>query len=307
MAVKADHVLDVPQTVFISRISQLVVAVVVMGLAAYGIYYLSFDAIDLTMFSAIATIIIAVYVIVASTAAPAAYNYWAIIALDSLMVLFWIVSFAYLAYEVASVQLVTYTYTDCLYEYAGVCYYKNKRSLEIAKRSTTVYTYRNVMAAAAGLGGLEFLLFVKTLVYTSIALHNHRKAGGHCVPSSLEAPPVEPQPMEAVPVQQPVYQQPQQVYQQQPVQPAYEQQQYQQQPVQPVYDQQQYQQEVYQQQSPQPVYQQEKVPQQVYQQEQPQPVYQQGQPQPNFQPEQQQPVYQQPQTYSPQTTYQPTA
>jgi len=51
MAVKADHVLDVPQTVFISRISQLVVAVVVMGLAAYGIYYLSFDAIDLTMFS----------------------------------------------------------------------------------------------------------------------------------------------------------------------------------------------------------------------------------------------------------------
>lgn len=155
MAVKADHVLDVPQTVFISRISQLVVAVVVMGLAAYGIYYLSFDAIDLTMFSAIATIIIAVYVIVASTAAPAAYNYWAIIALDSLMVLFWIVSFAYLAYEVASVQLVTYTYTDCLYSYAGVCYYKNKRSLEIAKRSTTVYTYRNVMAAAAGLGGLE--------------------------------------------------------------------------------------------------------------------------------------------------------
>jgi hypothetical protein len=51
MGAKADHVLNVPQTVFISRISQLVVAVVIMGLAAYGIYYLSFDAIDLTMFS----------------------------------------------------------------------------------------------------------------------------------------------------------------------------------------------------------------------------------------------------------------
>jgi hypothetical protein len=50
MGAKADHVLNVPQTVF-SRISQLVVAVVIMGLAAYGIYYLSFDAIDLTMFS----------------------------------------------------------------------------------------------------------------------------------------------------------------------------------------------------------------------------------------------------------------
>jgi hypothetical protein len=296
MAVKADHVLNVPQTVFVSRISQLVVAVVVMGLAAYGIYYLSFDAIDLTMFSAIATIIIAVYVIVASTAAPAAYNYWAIIALDSLMVLFWVVSFAYLAYEVASVDIYTYTYNDCLYSYAGVCYYRNKRSLGIAKRSTTVYTYRNVVAAAAGLGGLEFLLFVKTLVFTSIALHNHRKAGGHCVPSSLEAPPVQPQPMEAVPVQQPVYQ-PQQVYQQQPVQPVYEQQQqYQQQPMQPVYEQQPVQpvQPVYdQQQYQQPVYQEEKAPQQVYQQEQPQP-------------EQQQPGYQQPQTYTPQTTYHPT-
>jgi hypothetical protein len=71
------------------------------------------------------------------------------------MVLFWVVSFAYLAYEVASVQIITYTYDDCLYYYAGVCYYKNKRGLGISKRTTTVYTYRNVMAAAAGLGGLE--------------------------------------------------------------------------------------------------------------------------------------------------------
>ncbi|KAB8297019.1 hypothetical protein EYC80_002417 [Monilinia laxa] len=38
------------------------------------------------------------------------------------------------------------------------------------------------MFATAALGGVEFILFVITLVILSIRLHCHRKAGGHCVP-----------------------------------------------------------------------------------------------------------------------------
>jgi hypothetical protein len=85
------------------------------------------------------------------------YNYWAILGLDIFAIVFWLISFALLASEVAAYRIVTYTANDCYYSYAGVCYYKRSRALEtLAKRATTnVYTYRNAMAAASGLGGLE--------------------------------------------------------------------------------------------------------------------------------------------------------
>ncbi len=82
------------------------------------------------------------------------YNYWAILGLDIFAIVFWIISFSLLASEVAAYTIVTYnTSDDCLYSYAGVCYYK--RSLDKRVATTNVYTYRNSMAAASGLGGLE--------------------------------------------------------------------------------------------------------------------------------------------------------
>lgn len=146
------------------------------------------------------------------------YNYWAILGLDIFAIIFWLVSFAYLASEVAAYQIVTYTDT-CTYVYYGYCL--KKRDVDLAKRATTdVYTYRNSMAAASGLGGLELyvllllsllsplhqhlhpphplkqptnpsphsLLFVATLAFTAVYLHRHRKAGGHCMPDSASSP-----------------------------------------------------------------------------------------------------------------------
>ncbi|CZR59003.1 uncharacterized protein PAC_08895 [Phialocephala subalpina] len=184
MAGSKEHVLVLPKAVFALRIVQLVTAVAVMGLAAYGITFLSFDGINLTMFTAIATIVITVYIIVAETCAPIIYNYWAILGLDIFAIVFWLVSFAYLASEVAAYQIVTDT---CSYTYYGYCL--KKRDMDLTKRATTdVYTYRNSMAAASGLGGLEFLLFIATLAFTSVYLHRHRKAGGHCMPNSTSSP-----------------------------------------------------------------------------------------------------------------------
>jgi hypothetical protein len=100
--------------------------------------------------------IITVYIIVAQTGAPIIYNYWAILGLDIFAIVFWIISFSLLGSEVASYQIVTYSSNDCIYSYAGVCYFKRSRALEhLTKRSTDIYTYRNAMAAASGLGGLE--------------------------------------------------------------------------------------------------------------------------------------------------------
>jgi hypothetical protein len=185
MFVSRNHILPVPKGLLVLRCFQLATAVAILGLSAYGIYWLSFDGDNLTMFSAIASIIIVTYILVAQTALPAAYNYWAILGLDIFAIVFWIISFSLLASEVAAFTLYsTYTTSSCLYTWDGVCYYKAKRAVY-----TTIATYRNAMAAAAGLGGLEFILFTVTLVFQSIYLHRHRKAGGHCMPTSASTVP----------------------------------------------------------------------------------------------------------------------
>jgi len=46
-----DHVLALPSFVLRFRIFQLVTALAILGLSAYGITFLSFDGIDLTLFS----------------------------------------------------------------------------------------------------------------------------------------------------------------------------------------------------------------------------------------------------------------
>ena len=97
--------------------------------------------------------IITVYYIVAVTGVTAAYNYWAILGLDIFAIVFWIISFSLLASEVAAYSWVVSDVSSCNYTYLGYCY--KKRDLNLEKRDTNIYTYRNAMAAASGLGGLE--------------------------------------------------------------------------------------------------------------------------------------------------------
>lgn len=95
-------------------------------------------------------------------ALTSAYNYWAILGLDIFAIVFWLISFALLAWEVSVFGWGVYDYgysgdSSC-YDYLGYsyCYKKRDVSSVISKRATTdLYTYRNALAAAAGLGGLE--------------------------------------------------------------------------------------------------------------------------------------------------------
>jgi hypothetical protein len=168
-----------------------------------------------------------VYYIVSIKALPVAYNYWAVLGLDIFTIFFWLVSMSLLASEVAAFSWaygLGRSSSDCYTAY-GYKYCAKKRDLE--KRATTnVYTYRNALAAAAGLGGLELyaptsacgrmptdcinsILFAVTLVLTSLAIYRHRKAGGHCTPGApnTSAATHEPKDVElqggAAPLQQP--------------------------------------------------------------------------------------------------------
>jgi len=174
-----DHLLAVPFFTHGLRIAQLVVAIIELGLTAYGVTFWAFDGDSLMLFTALSTIILTVYIGVSTFVLPIAYNYWAILGLDAFGVIFWLISFALLASEVSDYSVGS---ASCDYIY-GYCY--KKRDLALATRATTnVKTYHDSMAAASGLGGLEFVLFVATLVITALWLHRHRQAGGHCIPNA---------------------------------------------------------------------------------------------------------------------------
>ncbi|OAA68189.1 MARVEL-like domain protein [Niveomyces insectorum RCEF 264] len=147
---------------------QVFVTLAVLGLDAYGLSKLSFTGDELMMFTCVASLIVGVYCLVAERAAPAAFNYWAVLGLDMLLVVFWLASFALLASQVAPFMGKE---TYCLY---GECV---TYGLEGA-----ALVYADCLCAAAGLGGLNFLLYVVTLVVNGLALHRHRALGLHCTP-----------------------------------------------------------------------------------------------------------------------------
>lgn len=182
-----EHIPIYPKGFIAIRTIQLVIAVIILGLIAYSLSLIIFDGNSLNIFTAIATIIISIYYIVAEFGAPKLYNYWAAMSLDIFMVIFWITSFALLASEVAP-----YMKGYCDYYY---CYSLSGTDLVVA----------SCLAAAAGLGGLEFVLFSISLIIHSIMMHRHRKAGLHCNPiGSGAAAGVAPSSMPASSVQQPV-------------------------------------------------------------------------------------------------------
>jgi hypothetical protein len=107
---------------------------------------------------ACATVIATIYLICASTFLVVAYNYWAVLFLDSLGFVFWITSFALLTFQVRPFYAsYYYDYDSCDFYFFGRCYYKRDLDVGIWKRDTTnIYTYRNSIAAAAALAGLEW-------------------------------------------------------------------------------------------------------------------------------------------------------
>ena len=80
-----------------------------------------------------------IYLLVAEYGTPALYNYWAILALDIFLVIFWLCSFALLAAQVSYLFIygVDYSYYDSYY-FSGA-----------------TLTWLSCLATAAGLGGVQ--------------------------------------------------------------------------------------------------------------------------------------------------------
>ncbi|KAI2467096.1 hypothetical protein F4781DRAFT_433749 [Annulohypoxylon bovei var. microspora] len=169
-----EHIPLFPKGFVAIRIIQLIISIICLGLCAFGIAYLVFSGDALMLFTAIATIITSIYCLVAEFGPPKAYNYWAILSLDIFLVIFWLISFALLAAQVAAGFALYHEYSDFYEEYYGV-----------STDNTAYAVYGACLAAAAGLGGLEFLLYIISLSVHGVMLHRHRKAGLKAMPFNV--------------------------------------------------------------------------------------------------------------------------
>ncbi|KAK3301069.1 uncharacterized protein B0H64DRAFT_30112 [Chaetomium fimeti] len=159
-----EHIPIYPRGFIAIRIVQLVLALIILGLAAYAISYLSFDGNQFILTVALMTMLSSIYHLVAELGAPAAYNYWAILGLDIFLLLMWLCSFALLASRVTP----WVTYLDAL--------------------SGAEATWLGTQVGAAAMGGIEFLLYIISLAIHSVCLHRHRAAGLHCMPPGPHQP-----------------------------------------------------------------------------------------------------------------------
>ncbi|KAJ8133047.1 hypothetical protein O1611_g572 [Lasiodiplodia mahajangana] len=215
------------------RIIQLVLGIICLGLTAYTVAVLPITGAALMLFTAIVTLITSIYILVAHFGPPQGVQLlgdpWLGYLPRANSVIFWLISFALLASQAA----ILFAYSDYYYGYYS---------------GFTILG--SITAAAAGLGAVNWVVYVVALILHSIALHRHRKAGLHAMPGVAPSAPTAGTPagvpegekiaMEPQPPQ--TYYPPQQVYEaayQQPQQYEQQPQQHQQQPQQPQQQQQQ--------------------------------------------------------------------
>jgi len=159
-----DHIPKLPRFIFWVRIAQAFVALIALALAAsslalFGASFLS-GHLGFLIFVCIATWIVVAYLCCTPIYGPSLYNRWAALGLEIFCVIFWLPAFASVGAWTSVHGLYTWDSYDC--EIYGTCRYQ---------------TGWRTAAAAAGMGGLEFILFLVTLITYSIFLHRHRMQG----------------------------------------------------------------------------------------------------------------------------------
>ncbi|KAK7430208.1 hypothetical protein QQZ08_003183 [Neonectria magnoliae] len=164
-----EHTPNHPSGFMILRVFQFVFSIVILGLISYTVYVLTFSANCLMLFTSVASVIITLWMVLAHSCAPKLYNYWAVLALDIFLLVFWIISFALLTAQTVFFWSVTSGYCDYY-----TCYY--------GSLSGSALVYGAILATACGLGALEFMFFFISLVMHSIALCRHRRTELHSNP-----------------------------------------------------------------------------------------------------------------------------
>ncbi|KAM0740363.1 hypothetical protein ACQRIT_005547 [Beauveria bassiana] len=223
-AVNPQKTLVTPLWVFGIRIAQVVLSIVILGMAAAWTDYALFDAPSLAIAAAVFTWVVVAYILVTERipVANAFYTIYAVIALDAFMCIIWLSAWALNAARRAELGNVGGRRGGRgRFCYEGICYDYKKRSIE--RRAMTWQTLSGLLAGVAALGAIVWVLFIVTLVWTIMNFLKGRKDGRYTLGSSSTAAAghnMEEQKVQGQqPPQPPQSQQPQQP--QQYVQPEY--------------------------------------------------------------------------------------
>lgn len=156
------HVLDMPRRFMVMRGIQLGIGCILFLLGIVGMVYIPNLSGLLLIVSGLITIVTGGYTIGSERAKAAkSYNYWAILVLESILVLFWLITFALTALFAAAAGFASDYYDG---------------------ESEIITSLFACMAVAAALGAIEFVLYLTSLIILSMRIHRHRRAGGRCKP-----------------------------------------------------------------------------------------------------------------------------
>ncbi|KAI5840635.1 hypothetical protein BZA05DRAFT_454423 [Tricharina praecox] len=163
------HIVRIPHFLFIMRLVQIFLSVVILALMAFAITQLTnvFGTFGYNIFCCIYNFIGVGYLLVSVARAPRIWNCWAALVIDIFGVIFWISAWGSLAGWAA---LGNIAYDSSALD---LCRHYSKTDQRKCNGRKGAW---QASAATAGLGAIVWVLFVVHLIVYSIHLHRHRTA-----------------------------------------------------------------------------------------------------------------------------------
>ncbi|EFX05273.1 hypothetical protein CMQ_3342 [Grosmannia clavigera kw1407] len=184
--------------ILVARGFSLFFAIIILGLSVYLMHGLVLSAYAFSLVCSIFTLAIVLYAVLTEkvSGCRAGYNCWAILALDLLMIIFWLSSMAAnAALRATFIYAVdTECYDDGSTFNSGHCVVeKRDRSSSVVRRDGAVAgpVGRASMSVIAGLSALEMLLFIATFAYLAHTVRLYRRSNASRLHGGVEGGPVE--------------------------------------------------------------------------------------------------------------------
>ncbi|CAI6335869.1 unnamed protein product [Periconia digitata] len=231
------NVVRVPRWTLALHAVQFVFAIIILGLSAYGISYVPYNALIFSLVVCLCTLLVTIYLTVSQLFIHKLYQGVVALAFHIWMLIFWIVDLGLVA-NLASIWASPSCYSSYSFYsgYSSSCYYKRAeletRGLE--KRDTTVGAYYGSLAAGAVFAGVQLVTWAVSAVILFIHFNRHRNntTTTTTTPATTSAPPPQYAPDTSnvanngagIPMEKYNYQQPNAAYppqQQQQQQPGY--------------------------------------------------------------------------------------
>ncbi|KAI1144238.1 hypothetical protein F5Y05DRAFT_22151 [Hypoxylon sp. FL0543] len=159
---RGETIIPTPAWFIALRVLQIVFALINIALTGWWIHGLYYDELGFVIVCGLFTWVIAVYAILAEKAASCrrAYNTWAILSLDGLMIIFWLAAMAATANRRGTFNVAASA--SCVSDGSTI---NSGHCAVYAKRDFASNAALGVLSGIAGISAIIMLLFVATFAY----------------------------------------------------------------------------------------------------------------------------------------------